>query len=109
MGKKNNRNDTTINTNIVDETTKSRKHYDADFKKQVIEICNSGTYASAAECARSYGINENTLHNWIHKSKNPVVVSVDPEHVKLKKENARLKMELDILKKAAIYFANHAR
>lgn len=97
------------NENNTNSTKTARKHYDADFRNQVIEVCKSGTYASVAECARNYGINENTLHNWIHKSKNTLPTNVDPEYSNLKKENAKLRMELEILKKAAIYFANHAR
>lgn len=98
-----------MNQKTNENTNSTRKHYDADFRNQVIEVCKSGTYVSVAECARSYGINENTLHNWLHKSKNQAPATVDPEYVNLKKENAKLRMELEILKKAAIYFANHAR
>ena len=110
MNQKINENNAITNSNIVGKNQNAtRKHYDADFRNQVIEVCKSGTYASIAECARSYGLKENTLYNWLHKSKNPEPVNVDPEYVNLKKENAKLKMELEILKKAAIYFANHAR
>lgn len=113
MNQKINENNPITNSNIVNKNPNStetpRKHYDADFRNQVIEVCKSGTYASIAECARSYGLKENTLYNWLHKSKNPVLTNVDPEYVNLKKENAKLRMELEILKKAAIYFANHAR
>lgn len=67
MNQKNNETNATINANIVNKNSNStksaRKHYDADFRNQVIEVCKSGTYESVAECARSYGINENTLHN----------------------------------------------
>ena len=69
------------NENHINFTNSSRKHYDADFRKQVIEVCKSGTYASVAECARNYGINENTLHNWLHKSKNALFTNIDPEYV----------------------------
>ncbi len=95
------------NTNHA-STENGRRSYDADFRKNVVDIWNSGSYETAAECARNYGINENTLYNWIHRSKKPSEVS-DPEFIKLKKELAKTKMELEILKKAAIYFANHAR
>lgn len=113
MNQKINESNATINSKIVDKNTPptraTRKRYDADFRNQVIEVCNSGTYASVAECARSYGINENTLYNWIHKSKNPTHANVNPEYVNLRKENAKLRMELEILKKATIYFASHAK
>ena len=87
----------------------NRKSYDAEFRKQILEVWNSGAYTSVPECAKSYGLNENTLYNWIHKSKATPNLESNAEVVKLKKELARAKMELEILKKAAIYFANHAR
>lgn len=102
-----------INSNLVVENqtliSGSRKSYDSEFRKQILDVWNSGAYASVTECAKNYCLNENTLYNWIHKSKaTPDAVS-SAEVVQLKKELARAKMELEILKKAAIYFANHAR
>lgn len=87
----------------------NRKSYDAEFRNQILEVWNSGAYANVPEFAKSYGLNENTLYNWIHKSKVTPSTESNAEVVKLKKELARAKMELEILKKAAIYFANHAR
>jgi transposase len=102
-----------INSNFGVENESSvsgnRKSYDAEFKKQILDVWNSGAYATVPECAKSYGLNENTLYNWIHKSKATPNPESTPEVVKLKKELSRAKMELEILKKAAIYFANHAR
>jgi transposase len=88
-----------------------RTKYDADFKRQVLDVWNSGTYTTIVECAKNYGIKENTLYNWLHQAKkSPVILSSNnSEIVNLKKELSRAKMELEILKKAAIYFANHAR
>jgi transposase len=87
----------------------NRTMYEPEFKEQVLEIWNSGIYKTVTECARSYGIKESTLHTWISKSKQPIEANKDPEYVKLKKEHIKLKMELEILKKAAIYFASNAR
>jgi transposase len=104
---------TKINSNLGVEKQASvsgyRKAYDVEFRKQILEVWNSGAYASVPECAKNYGLNENTLYNWIHKSKAMPTSESNAEVVKLKKELAKAKMELEILKKAAIYFANHAR
>ncbi|HLX54445.1 MAG TPA: transposase [Aquella sp.] len=89
--------------------SEARKAYDPEFKQQVLEIWNSGTYATVVECARSYGLKENTLYNWIHKSKTMPSGESSAEVVKLRKELAKAKMELEILKKATIYFAKHVR
>jgi len=64
-----------------------------------------------------YRINENTLHTWINKYSRPLesnkTVRTDDhlheELKRLKKENARLIEERDLLKKAAAYFAKEQR
>ena len=38
--------------------------YDASAKRELIELCRSGT-VSVAKVALTYGINPNVLHNWI--------------------------------------------
>ena len=89
---------------------RTRKTYDEDFKRQVLEVWRSGAYATVAECAKSYDINENTLNNWRNRDNiDPAEVETNSEMQRLKKELAKAKMELEILKKAAIYFATHAR
>ena len=96
--------------NMNDPMANRRIKYAEDFKRQVLEVWNSGTYATIVDCAKSYNIKENTLYGWLHKAgNNPEIINSNIENVRLKKELSRAKMELDILKKAAIYFANHAR
>jgi transposase len=65
-----------------------------------------------AQTARDLGINENTLHTWIgqyHRAERQEQQVQDghlyEELKRLRNENARLKEERDILKKAAAYFA----
>jgi len=97
-------------TEVITSKNKPRNTYDADFKRQVVDVWNSGIYSTVVECAKNYNINENTLHTWLHESrKNPATVETNSEIVNLKKELSKTKMELEILKKAAIYFANHAK
>ncbi len=81
-------------------SSSSKVKYDAEFRAKLVEVWHSGTYESVAKCAASYGIKESTLHTWIGKARqaNNPVVQRDPDYVKLEKENAKLKMELEILK-----------
>ena len=67
---------------------------------------------SIAQTARDLGVNENTLHTWIGKYQRVErqQKEVHDEHLyeelkRLRKENARLQEDRDILKKAAAYFA----
>lgn len=101
-------------SNILEDKSKNqpknRNRYDSDFKAQVLAIWYSGAYATVVDCAKSYNIKENTLHTWLHSAqKKQIPIATNSDILNLKKELSRTKMELDILKKAAIYFANHAR
>jgi len=69
-----------------------------------------------AEVAREIGVVEQTLHNWLKAHRegrlgHGQVVKVTPEQMeiaRLRAEVGRLKMEAEILKKAAAYFARES-
>ena len=81
--------------------------YKPEFKQTAIELAISSN-KTIAEIAIELSLHPKTLHNWVYsykKSNNltPVIdkePSLSDELKRLKKENARLKMECDILKKA---------
>ena len=88
-----------------------RRKYTEAYKAEAVElVINSGR--PIAEIARDLGINEGTLGNWVNKAKRSGQVKEKPlggsertELEELRKENQRLKMERDFLKKAAAWFA----
>ena len=43
--------------------------YTNEFKEQIVEVYNSGVYAAAAECARSYKVPEKLFYRWLAASK----------------------------------------
>jgi transposase len=65
---------------------------------------------SNAQAARELGINENLLRKWRKKygrnAPGALSDSEQAELARLRKENQRLRMERDILKKATAFFAN---
>ena len=87
------------------------KKYPAAFKERAVKLAVESEQ-SIAPTARDLGINENTLHTWIgtyHRVERQEK-QVNDEHLyeelkRLRKKNARLKEERDILKKAAAHFA----
>jgi transposase len=99
------------------ETSKkqnSRQQYASDFKEEIIRMLNSGK--KVQELSKTFGIGENVLYNWKMKSKTNAKVKTNEEqsnfslnliseNEKLKKENARLTDERDILKKALGLFS----
>jgi transposase len=92
------------------------KLYSVEFKERAVKLAVASAQP-IAQTARDLGINENTLHTWIskyHQGANGPQGRLDAAHLyenlkRLKKENALLKEERDILKKAAAYFAVHSR
>ena len=90
------------------------KHYPPEFKESAVKLALDSDQP-VAKTAKELGVNVSTLHTWVDKYTKLVDGSSrvrSDEHLyeelkQLKKENARLKEERDILKKAAKYFANH--
>jgi len=91
---------------------KHRNQYDEEFKKNALKL----RYASSKtirEIAEDLGIAEGILYNWRKKytargDKTPMA-TMEEESKSLRLENAELKMERDMLKKAAAYFAKHQK
>lgn len=88
--------------------------YTLDFKQSSVKLAlESGQ--PVTKTARELGININTLHSWIKKYGPEVQpspkanLSIEEEVRQLRKENARLKQERDILKKATAYFAKETQ
>ena len=88
-----------------------RSRYTLEFKLEAVRLVKTGQ--SAAVTAKVLGIAEQTLHNWVKAEREGRLVGpgtrpVSPEQMeiaRLRAENARLKMERDILGKATAYFA----
>ena len=90
-----------------------KKNYTAEFKQEAVrQVEQEGK--KPAQVARELGIAEQTLTNCRKAAKAGKLAAgkpVTPEQMevsRLKAENARLKMELEIVKKAAAYFARES-
>jgi len=88
------------------------KQYDRQFKLDVIEHC-LGSKKPIKQIADDFGIHAKTLYGWINEYKmnglesfrgQGIPKSSNEELIALKKELADVKMQRDILKKAAAIF-----
>ena len=88
----------------------SRRTFNREFKISAVQLVNHQGYTVSA-AAKSLGIDPNSLRGWLAKFGTEAGVAptgegaVQAELRRLRKENARLMMERDILKKAAAFFA----
>jgi transposase len=92
-----------------------RAKYTLEFKQEAVRLVETGQTLAAA--ARSLGLVEQTLHNWVkadHQGKlkgaeKKLVSAEQMEISRLRAELARVKMERDILGKATAYFAKERK
>ena len=97
------------------EVSKMKRTYSKEFKEKACELVVKDEIKHSV-VAEKLGINKIMLYRWISQYEtfgDEAFVgkgrqrSADAELRKLRKENERLKMENEILKKAAAYFAKH--
>jgi transposase len=91
------------------------KTYDKEFKKKAIKLALSSSQP-ISHTAKELGVKESTLYSWVHNNKDTCIEQhgdggkeLLSELAKLRKENARLKEEREILKKAAVFFAKESQ
>jgi transposase len=94
-----------------------RRKYDKQFKEEAIRLVTKGG-RSVSEVASGLGIHENLLNKWKKQYDADPQSSFpgkghlkpqDEEFRKLQKENANLKEDREILKKALAIFSKHPK
>ena len=87
-----------------------RRKFTREFKVSAVKLVNEQGY-SIPEAARSLGVNPTCVRGWVGKFGSEAGLAPSGEGAmaaelrRLRKENARLLMEREILKKAAAFFA----
>jgi transposase len=94
-----------------------RQHYTKEFKRDAVNLVLEHGY-SGNEAARRLGINQTNISRWVREYRQENEPSVkggatrselETELKRLRKENQRLQMEREILKKAAAFFAKESK
>ncbi len=95
---------------------KTRKKYTREFKEDAVRLVTEHGYKQT-EAARNLGIDRGMLGRWIKELHsedweafrgNGKLASEQEELRRLRAENKRLKLEREILKKAAAFFAKES-
>ena len=87
-----------------------RRRFTREFKLSAVKLVNEQGY-SPVEAAKSLGVDPNSVRGWVEKFCAEEGASARGEGAlkaelrRLRKENAQLLMEREILKKAAAFFA----
>lgn len=89
---------------------KHPRHFTDEFKRQIAGPCNAGK--PKREIMEEYDLGSTTLRRWINSINAPgsphAADNRTPKQnrvIELERENKRLRMEVDVLKQAALIFA----
>jgi transposase len=92
--------------------SRTRPPYPPEFRAEAVELIRSGT-KSIRQLSRDVGISDQTLRNWLRQTaidagrrQDGLTTAERDELRRLRAENRTLRMERDLLKKAAVFFAS---
>ena len=94
----------------------TRRKHTREFKLEAVRLVRERG-VTVVQAARDLGVHENLLRSWVRAERADPTYAFpgvgqqkpeDAEMTRLRREVARLKMERDILKKAAAYFAQES-
>jgi transposase-like protein len=99
----------------VDMTKRKKRQFTAEFKADAVRLVRAGG-RSIGQVAKDLDLTETALRKWVHRAEieagegpsGALTQAEREELVKLRRENKRLQMEREILKKAAAFFAKES-
>jgi transposase len=90
-----------------------RRKFSDEFKRDAVEIVNSSG-KPIAQVARELGIYDSTLGSWVKQDeinrgvRDGVTTAEREEVTELRRENARLRMERELLKRAVAFWVRES-
>jgi len=96
-----------------EERRRTRRRFSDEFKRDAVEIVRSSR-KPIAEVARELGIYDSTLGNWvkqdeINRGEREGLTSDERQELgELRRENARLRMERELLKRATAFWVRES-
>ena len=91
---------------------KTRRKFTKEFKREAVQLFRTSG-KSQSQVARELGVRVSVLGGWIAMIEREQKTGLTPDELdelkQLRKENARLQMEVEILGKATAFFANRNR
>jgi transposase-like protein len=98
---------------VMEERSRSRRSFTDEFKRDAVAmVLDDGN--KVVDVAERLGIGEGTLGNWVRQARVDrgeragMTTSERQELVELRRENARLRMERDLLKRATAFWVKES-
>ena len=91
-----------------------RRSFTPEFKAEIVELCKHGD-RSVGQVAKDFDLGETAVRAWLHQAETdagerPGLTTEEKEELtKLRRENRSLREDVEILKRATIFFAKETR
>jgi len=91
-----------------------RRSFTPEFKAEIVELCQRGD-RSIGQVARDFDLGDTAVRAWVHQAETdagerPGLTTEEKEELtRLRQENRSLKEDVEILKRATVFFAKETR
>ncbi|MER7251885.1 transposase [Kribbella sp. NPDC000426] len=93
-----------------------RRSFTAEFKAEIVELCQRGD-RSIGQVAKDFDLTETAVREWLRQAERDAGTRTDggmttsekEELAQLRRENRRLREDVEILKRATAFFAKETR
>ena len=91
-----------------------RRSYSPEFKAEIVEACRRGD-RSIGQVARHFDLTETAVREWVKRAdvdgggREGMTTAERDELSQLRRENRRLREDVDILRRATAFFAKETR
>jgi transposase len=93
-----------------------RRSFTSEFKAEIVELCQRGD-RSAGQVSRDFDLTETAVREWVRQAERDAGTRQDgglttaerKELAELRRENRRLREDVEILKRATAFFAKETR
>ena len=92
-----------------------RRSFTPEFKAEIVEVCRGGD-RSIGQVAKDFDLTETAVREWVRQADIDAGVRTDgltsaerEELAELRRENRRLREDVEILKRATAFFAKETR
>ena len=92
------------------KTPRPRRSFTPEFKAEIVELCQRGD-RSIGQVARDFDLTETAVREWVRQAdvdagkREGLTSEEKAELAQLRRENRRLKEDVEILKRATAFFA----
>lgn len=96
--------------------SRPRRSFTVEFKAEIVELCQRGD-RSIGQVARDFDLTETAVREWVRQAERDAGTRVDggltslerEELAQLRRDNRRLREDVEILKRATAFFAKETR